>query len=243
MKHALFATVSAVALGAGAAAVVGLRPRRNTRRGCPQPPRIPERRPEPRRTEQEGSPEETLRKFLMYFIVPLWTASGVADWICHFASDVETTTGPKESLIHILMLTEAAVPTVAGLFLEITAPVLGLMITAFLLHQVTAYWDVSYAVTRRDVTPIEQHVHSYLEMVPLMAVSFATVLHWPQFLSLAGLREEPADMTIRLKRDPLPTAYIATVLSLLVLLEGLPYLVELGRGLWINDGHLVPDRG
>jgi len=55
---------------------------------------------------------------------------------------------------------EAAIPVLAGLFLEITSPVIALMIGSFLLHDMTAQWDVSYAVTLREVTPIEQHVHS-----------------------------------------------------------------------------------
>ena len=65
--------------------------------------------------------------------------------------------------------------------------VIALMIAAFLAHQVTALWDVSYAVTRRYVSPIEQHVHSFLEMIPLMAGAFVVVLNWPQLLALFGL--------------------------------------------------------
>jgi hypothetical protein len=38
------------------------------------------------------------------------------------------------------------------LFLEITSPVIALMIASFLLHDMTALWDVSYAVTLRDVS-------------------------------------------------------------------------------------------
>ena len=35
---------------------------------------------------------------LMYFILPLWLAAGFADWLCHRATHIETTTGAKESL-------------------------------------------------------------------------------------------------------------------------------------------------
>ena len=132
---------------------------------------------------------EVTRNFLMGFVLPLWLAAGIADWICHRATDIEHTTGTKESLMHLAMLVEAAVPVLAGMFLEVTSPVLALMIAAFLLHEATALWDVSYAVTRREVTPIEQHVHSFLEMVPLMAVSFLSVLHWPQLRALVDIRE------------------------------------------------------
>jgi hypothetical protein len=84
-------------------------------------------------------------------------------------------------------ITEAAIPVLAGMFLEITSPVLALMITSAMLHDATALWDVSYAVTKHEVTPLEQRVHSFLEMVPIMAVSFVSVLHWPQLLALFGI--------------------------------------------------------
>jgi hypothetical protein len=131
------------------------------------------------------------------------------------------------------------VPVLAGLFLEINAPVLALMIGAFFVHEATALWDVSYAVTRRKVTPIEQHIHSFLEMLPLMAVSFISVLHWQKLLELFGMTNE-RDMTIRLKRGPLPKTYIATTLTAVVVFELLPYLEELWRDWRAYPGRLVP---
>jgi len=47
-----------------------------------------------------------------------------------------------------------------GLFLDVNALVLALMIISFFVHEGTAYWDVVYAEARREVTPNEQHVHS-----------------------------------------------------------------------------------
>jgi hypothetical protein len=153
----------------------------------------------------------------------------VADWICHRASSIETTTGPKESALHVLMLSQAAIPVIGGMFLEITSPVLALMILSLLLHDATALWDVSYAVTKREVTPIEQHVHSFLEMVPMMAVSFISVLHWPQVLALFGIGPNQPDWSLRLKASPLPARYTAAMLSAQVTLEWVPYLEELVR--------------
>src|SRR5947208_16853774 len=43
---------------------------------------------------------------LLYFIMPLWFLAGVADWLCHRASDIEHTPGAKESIIHLLMFAE-----------------------------------------------------------------------------------------------------------------------------------------
>src|SRR3954469_14793688 len=127
--------------------LVGYSVWRSHRKGQAKPP--PER---PAVGEDAANVAEVTRNFLMGFVLPLWLAAGVADWTCHRATNIETTTGPKESLMHLLMLTEAAIPVLAGLFLEVTSPVLALMIASFLLHDMTALWDVSYAVTLREVT-------------------------------------------------------------------------------------------
>lgn len=179
---------------------------------------------------------------LLWFILPLWFVAGFADWLCHRATKIEATTGAKESLIHLLMFGEIAVPLLAALFLEINALIIALMIIAFLAHEATALWDVSYAVTRREVTPFEQHVHSFLEMLPLMGAAFVAVLHWPQFLALLGTGPEAARFDLTWKQQPLPVAYIATVLTAALLFELLPYLEELWRGLRAARGRLVPAR-
>jgi hypothetical protein len=69
-------------------------------------------------------------------------------------------------------------------FLEINALVHWASDYAFILHEATAMWDVSYAVMARNVTPLEQHVHRLLEMIPLMALLLIVPLKWPQFLAL-----------------------------------------------------------
>jgi hypothetical protein len=197
------------------------------------------RRAPPATIIPEPEIETVTRRFVMYFIVPLWHAAGIADWWCHRRTAIEKTTGAKESLLHLLLLAEMGVPVLACLFFEINAPVLALMIAAFFAHEATSLWDVSYAVKRRKVTPIEQHVHSFLEMLPLMAASFIIVLHWPKFLELLGLAGK-RDMKIRLKRDPLPAPYIIAALGAVVVFEVLPYLEELRRDWRANPGRLVP---
>lgn len=175
--------------------------------------------------------EDITRRLLLNVVMPVWLAAGIADWACHRATSIETTTGPKESLMHLLMLSEAAIPVLAGMFLEITAPVLATMMATALLHDATALWDVEYAVTKREVTYIEQHVHSYLEMVPLTAVAFVSVLHWPQVLALFGVGKRRPDWRLRWKRRRLPVAYTAAMLGMQVGVEWLPYLEELRRTL------------
>lgn len=97
------------------------------------------------------------------------------------------------------MFAEVGLPLLAGIFLEVNALVLGLIVVCFFLHEATALWDMSYAVTARDVSPIEQHVHSFLEMIPLMAILLLASMHWGQFLALWGAGPEVARFSLQLK--------------------------------------------
>lgn len=177
---------------------------------------------------------------LMYFILPIWLVAGCADWLCHRASHIETTTGAKESFIHLLMLGEVGLPLLAAIFLQINAGIIGFMIVAFFIHEATAIWDVSYAVTGRKVTPIEQHVHSFLEMIPLLAIVCVVALHWGQFQALFGFGSEIADYSLAWKAEPLPVVYVLVLMALILILQVLPYLEEFFRGLRANRGALVP---
>jgi hypothetical protein len=179
---------------------------------------------------------------LMYFILPLWLAAGFADWLCHRASHIETTTGAKESLLHLLMFAEIGLPLLAAMFLEINGLIIAVMLLAFVAHEATALWDVSYATTARTVTPIEQHVHSFLEIIPLMALVSVVSRHWQQFLAVFGMGSEPLRTDLTLKSEPLPIVYIASILIMVLLFELLPYIEEFVRGLRANRGRLVPPK-
>ncbi|GBQ25943.1 diguanylate cyclase [Acetobacter estunensis NRIC 0472] len=195
-------------------------------------------------TSPPAEPDHTqgiVRRTIQYFVIPLWLAAGLTDWWCHRRTDIEHTTGLKETAIHLMLLGEAAIPVLAGLFLEIDAPVLSLMIAAFFTHEATAMWDVTYAVTRRDVQPVEQHVHSFLEMVPLLAVSLVTVLRWPHFMALLGQKTLPAQ-TPRFKREPLGLCYAVSSLGAMALFEVLPYLEEAWRDWRANPGRWIPPK-
>ncbi|MBZ9735957.1 diguanylate cyclase [Mesorhizobium sp. CA18] len=179
---------------------------------------------------------------LMYFILPVWLVAGFADWLCHRATHIESTTGAKESLIHLLMFAEVGIPLLAAMFLEVNALVIAVMIVTFFIHEATAIWDVRYATTARTVSPVEQHVHSFLEMIPLMGLVIVVALHWGQFLALFGAGTERARFDLAWKEQQLPVIYIAVVMIVIVLFELLPYVEEFVRGLRANSGRLVPDK-
>lgn len=176
------------------------------------------------------------QNILMYFVLPLWLAAGFADWLCHRRSHIETTSGPKESALHLLALAEIGVPVLLALFFEINALVIAVMIVAFVLHEATTLWDLSYASNTREITPIEQHVHSFLEMLPLMGLAFIALLHWGQFLALFGLGSETARLELALKQPPLPLSYTVTILAAVLLYNIIPYAEELVRGLRAKRG-------
>ncbi|SHH71083.1 diguanylate cyclase [Pollutimonas bauzanensis] len=177
---------------------------------------------------------------LMYFILPLWLLAGFADWLCHRASHIESTSGPKESMLHLLQFGEVGIALLAALFLDINAGIIAFMIVMFLVHEATALWDVSYAVTARRVTPVEQHIHSFLEMIPLIAIICVVALHWGQFQALFGFGVESAEFGLAWKTEPLPVIYVLALMAFIVVLAVVPYVEELVRGLRANGGASAP---
>src|ERR1044072_6264298 len=95
---------------------------------------------------------------LMFFALPLWLAAGFADYLCHRASRIEATSGPKESALHLLQFAEMAIPTLAAIFLDINALIILTGIVCLVLHEATAIWDVRYAYDRCEVRSEERRV-------------------------------------------------------------------------------------
>ena len=176
-----------------------------------------------------SDPAMLVRNYLLYVVLPLWVVAGLADYLTHRRTQIEYTSGTKESALHALQLSEAGVPVMMGLVFDINALVILVMIAALALHEATALWDLSYTTGRRYISPFEQHVHSFLEVLPLMAVSFVTILYWNQFLALWGLGPEAARWELRLKPDPLPAGYLAALLGAVGVFIVLPFGEELWR--------------
>ncbi len=155
-------------------------------------------------TITQTNPEHALTRYLLYYLMPLWTAAAVLDWYWHKRTDIEHTSGVGESLIHALMFTEAGVPIILGLLLEINAGLLSAMAATLIVHEATAIWDVSYATDHRHVKPSEQHTHSFLKVLPFMALSMASALHWDQLQSIFSIGNARPDWKLRLKSSAFP---------------------------------------
>ena len=167
--------------------------------------------------------------YLLYFILPLWIAAGFADWALHRKTHIERTSGLKESVLHILQMIEVGVPALMAVFLKVNAAVIACMILGFLLHEATALWDVRYASAQRYVSPWEQHVHSFLEVLPLIAGALVISLHMGQFLALFGIGHVPPEFYFELKTLPLSVDYLVAIAWSMVIFVWVPYLEELVR--------------
>lgn len=170
-----------------------------------------------------------LRQYLLFFILPLWMLAGLTDYVLHKRTRIEETAGIKESVLHALQLGEAGFPVLLALLLEINALIILFMLVGLVLHEVTALLDVSYASSRRYVSPLEQHVHSFMEVLPLMAVSFITVMYWNQFAALFGFGPETPRFDLHPKSHPISPVYLAVLLLCIACFIVLPYTEELWR--------------
>ena len=162
---------------------------------------------------REMGVEEAGRRALMFVVVPIWLGAGIVDYVFHRRTRIEHTAGPKEAAVHVAMMTEALIPSLMGLFLEVNAAVLATGMAALAAHQGTAMFDVRFAESRRRVLPGEQNTHSFLEVVPIMGLTLLSVMHWDQLQALFGRGPERADFSFRPKSRPLPRAFLVANLA------------------------------
>jgi hypothetical protein len=153
---------------------------------------------------------------LLCLMLGAWLLAGLGDWLCHRRTRIEATGGPGESALHLLLYLLIALPLVLALFLEIDATLLAVSAIAVVAHMAVSLWDTSFAQPRRHISPLEQQIHSYLEMLPLFALALAVVLHWNAVLD--------PDWSVSLRARPLPGAWTTGVL--IGLSAGLALIVE-----------------
>jgi hypothetical protein len=166
---------------------------------------------------------------LGFVVVPVWLAAGLADYVCHRAARIERSSGVRESLMHLVQFALVGVPLAAALFLRIDAGMLLVFAAFVLLHHAVAYVDVRYANATRPVHPVEQMIHSFLELLPIAAVLLAVALDFAQFEALFGRGVEAADFSLRWRTPALPAWYTGTVLAAAAVFGFIPYVEELLR--------------
>ncbi|ELS57757.1 hypothetical protein [Streptomyces viridochromogenes] len=170
-------------------------------------------------------------RYLLYGLLPSWFVPGVADWWMHRRTRIEETAGTKESLIHSLMMAEVGLPIALTLRYEVNPLLLSAQLGATAAHEATALWDVRTAVdSDREVKPVEQHIHSFLESLPFAALASLMCLHADQVKSLLrGGHGDPDAWRLVPRRRSLSGGYLAGVGVAIGACVLLPYGEELLR--------------
>jgi hypothetical protein len=128
---------------------------------------------------------EATTRYLLYGLLPSWFVPGIADWAMHRRTRIEDTAGTKESLIHALMMAEVGIPVAFTLRYEVNPLLLSVQLAGAAAHEATALRDVRTTVeSEREVRPVEQHIHSFLESLPFGALASLMCLHADQVKSL-----------------------------------------------------------
>lgn len=148
----------------------------------------------------------------------VWLLAGAGDFLCHRRTDLPHTSGLAESRLHLLQLAVIG----AGLVLWLAfAPSLSMLIVVLALvcaHAVFGYLDTRRAFARRIISPLEQHLHSILDMAPIIAFGLLLGSEWSEVWH----RGRPLAM-----RDPpfAPSIWMSVLLPALPLCV-LPALLE-----------------
>jgi hypothetical protein len=167
-----------------------------------------------------------LINLILYGLLPLWGIAGLCDWFCHRASNIERTSGLKESLIHSVMGVQLGVPIVLCLVFRINVLIMLICLVIWVLHEVVAHWDVHYSAPIRKITIWEVHVHNYMATVPLYLLMLIVVLNWDVALKTVTL-----DWSGQFELQPLRTphgssGYLRAYLAFMTVLCVFPYLEE-----------------
>jgi hypothetical protein len=169
------------------------------------------------------------RRLLLFVLIPIWELAGLADWWCHRRTDIEHTSGWRESIFHLVMLGEGSVPVFIGLFAKPSPAALVFTYLATAVHTATAWWDVAFTAPQRRITDGEDRVHLVLQVVPaLMAAGMSAV--WPQATKGLVHRERaPESLEPASRRELPPASGVIALLLCAALLTVLPHAEEFLR--------------
>lgn len=161
---------------------------------------------------------------IAYFAYLIWLSAGLADFACHWRSDLPHTSGVAESAAHLVQLLLLAIAIVLGLAFRMNSLCALLVGVLVALHAVVGYVDTWFAFHRgRTVSPVEQHIHSILDMAPPIALAWWIVTTWPA--AIAG------DWALGLRQPGLGWEAWGLVLAPAAMLCTLPALWEF-RAAW-----------
>jgi len=169
---------------------------------------------------------QLLINLLLYLFLPLWGIAGFADWLCHRATNIESTSGLKESLMHSAMGIQVGIPIALCLLFRVNILILIICLLAWCLHEFIAHMDVAYASEKRKITIWEMHAHSYLATLPLYMLSIIAVINWPVVVDFVSFNWAGQLTLVPMEYQHGFEGYLPTYLLFMVVVCGFPYLEE-----------------
>jgi len=162
--------------------------------------------------------QTALYQLIGFALYPLWLAAGAGDYLCHRRTKLEVTSGLPESQMHVAQYVCIAVTVIAAVFFSFVGSVLYLVATAVAVHTALSYFDVRYTFSRRVISPLEQHIHAVLCIVPIVAV-----------VLLAMADAVSANQASLLRSPPLSPMLAGLIIGSIVILSGAPLVEEFIR--------------
>ncbi|WP_369936223.1 hypothetical protein [Xanthomonas tesorieronis] len=107
-----------------------------------------------------------------YLAYLLWLGAGLGDFLLHRRSHLPVTSGLRESLLHHLQLLCIGLATLGWLSLQPSLAQLCVLALLVVVHALVGYWDTRAAYGVRAIGPLEQHVHSVLDMAPWIGLGW-----------------------------------------------------------------------
>jgi hypothetical protein len=95
------------------------------------------------------------------------------------------------------------------------------MAVAVILHSAVALVDVTYTTPRRYISPLEQWVHGYMDVLPLVALVLLIALNWRVIAT--------GEFGFGLRRSILHGSHATLLLGSYVVLAATPVLEEFVR--------------
>lgn len=115
--------------------------------------------------------------FAFTVLLPLWTAGGCGDYLCHRASGIShTERGSRESALHLVQWVEVAAPVFVVLAFGIRTWTVVFGAVCVVAHGLTAWWDEATARPQRFISIAENQCHAFLNGVPAVAWGLAAWL-------------------------------------------------------------------
>ncbi|KLJ01663.1 hypothetical protein [Luteimonas sp. FCS-9] len=100
-----------------------------------------------------------------------WLVAGLGDFVCHRRQCLAQTSGVAESTMHLLQLALLGAAVMIWLAFGPSLAALGFQVLLVCAHAAAGYVDTRIAYRTRAIPPVEQHLHSVLDMAPWIALA------------------------------------------------------------------------